>query len=75
MRQPFSCFPGDGGESWLRESCSCSGHRKSRGNLQKVRGTINTVKNDSLQVQRKSGCCQGRAEEERGPRGSLFASF
>lgn len=53
---------------------SCPGRRKSRGHFSEGKGTINTIKNESLQVQRKSGCGHGwtEEEEERGPRGSVL---
>lgn len=53
---------------------SCPGRRKSRGHLSEGKGTINTIKNESLQVQRKSGCghCRTEEEEEKGPRGSFL---
>lgn len=69
--------PGDGAGSWLSLPRSCPGHRKSRGYLSEVKGTINTIKNERVQVQRKSGYGQGRTEEkeESGSRGSLSVSL
>lgn len=46
--------------------------QEGQGLLVKCKETVNTVKNESLQIERKSGCCQVRLRNKRGPEGTFL---